>query len=338
MATPGDGDSSQVDQDSSDGAQQGSVMPWWKRNLAMPVLLVAMGLRLYGRLSTTTSEVLRQGEEPRLDDVMIASVPGSSDALLAVLETGGMLGSGGIPSLEVGSTRRKFGTSSFKPLESGFWLDAETARQLDTARRAAHGDEAVGVDLRLFASWQPLDEAMTFGASDLNSTSKFACPDDMAPYACLCANCPVRWSTVVYVIQKPDIAGCRTYGADWEQHAMSYLKADEATVVRYDADSDALVELRRDGDRHRILIVEDDDVRRSPGQTAGAVYSWILDAKFRARDDVDHRYFLVDVDAMRKRVRATLGDALPPFSGTHCEPKTVPSSELAAALGWDDTP
>lgn len=279
--------------------------PWWKRQLAVPVMIAALAYRIYGRLTSTAYEVLKEGERPRLDDVLIASVPGSSEALAAVLEAGG--GVDHIPSLEKSATRRGFGTThSFRPLEPGFWLDSETLKQLETTREFEE-TRSVSVELRLFTSWQPLDEKRDFGRSE--AASHFTCPETMGPDACLCVNCPIRWRTIIYVLEKPEEAQCRVYGATYADHVDSYLSAPNSSVSLYDFSTDSLVDISKTSSpRHRILVVKDDDVRENPSRVAAAVFSFALDAKYRERNDiVDNRYFQVDSDTIRRRVQSKLG-------------------------------
>eukprot|EP00631_Chrysoreinhardia_giraudii_P006834 CAMPEP_0197429474 /NCGR_PEP_ID=MMETSP1170-20131217/43981_1 /TAXON_ID=54406 /ORGANISM="Sarcinochrysis sp, Strain CCMP770" /LENGTH=330 /DNA_ID=CAMNT_0042957315 /DNA_START=6 /DNA_END=998 /DNA_ORIENTATION=+ len=307
---------------------------WWRRNFAIPVLLVAMGVRIYNRVSTVSSETLSVGERPRADDVLVASVPGSSEALAAVLEVAASIGSGKIPSLELGSTRRKFASRSFDSMTSGFWLDPEMAKQLETARVAVQGDAPVGVDLRLFTSWQPLDAS--YEATPSTIAKDFECPPEMAPYACLCVNCPVRWDTIVYVVERRELAGCRTYGMDWAAHVASYARAADAAVGLYDKATDSVVPVQAvEAPRRQILLVKDDDVRMAPGKVAVAVYAWILDVKTAAKPRIESRYFTVDAKTMRRRVEDRLGSSLGPSTMARANCSDIPTlgGDLAAALG-----
>lgn len=288
--------------------------PWWKRNLAVPVMLGAMFLRIYWRLSSTTSAVLLEGETPRPDDVLIASVPGSSEALAAVMQAAANMGTNKIPSLELGSTRRNFATSRIKPLAQGFWLDREKAKQLDMARRAVQSSDVPSIDLRLFTSWQPFDiDAMAPSSIQKSNITNFSCPTEMAPYACLCVNCAVRWSTIVYVVEGSSVAGCRTYGLNYAKHVESYVKAPDAAISRFDIAADTFVDIRTPSEplRH-ILFVLDDDVRAAPDRTAAAVFAWILDMKYQDRPagTLDNRYFQVDSETLRRRVRYAVGDRI----------------------------
>lgn len=290
--------------------------PWWKRNLAVPVMLGAMFVRLYWRLSSTTSAVLLEGETPRPDDVLIASVPGSSEALAAVMQAAANMGTTKIPSLELGATRRNFATSRIRPLAQGFWLDREKAKQLDMARRAAQSGDLHSIDLRLFTSWQPFDiDALAPSSLKKSNFTNFSCPPEMAPYACLCVNCAVRWSTIIYVVESSSVAGCRTYGLNYAKHVESYVNAPDAAISRFDAAADTFVDIRTPSKplRH-ILIVLDDDVRKVPDRTAAAVFAWILDMKYQDRPagTHDNRYFQVDSETLRRRVRYAVGDRIRP--------------------------
>lgn len=288
--------------------------PWWKKNLAVPLMVAVMVARIYSRFSSTASETLAAGERPRHEDVLIASAPHSSEALVKVLEAGA--GAQSLPSLELGATRRSMATAAYDAvLPAWFWLNKATV-----GLATMH---ATPPQPRLFVSWQPLNETFV-GPSNL--TASFDCGTDMGPYACLCPNCPARWRTIVYVVESRTVAGCRDYGVSWGQHVLSYLRAADANVVVYEKGGYRTV---ADGNSKRILVVADDDVRARPGPTAAAVWAWIFDTVYDDAD-IDRRLVQVDHDTIKRQVRATFDTQLRPSTASDCASR-LPAHDDAAA-------
>lgn len=288
--------------------------PWWKKNLGVPMMVAVMVARIYSRFSSTASETLAAGERPRQEDVLVASAPHSSEALVKVLEAGA--GAQSFPSLELGATRRSMATSAYDAvLPAWFWLDKASA-----GLATMH---ATPPRPRLFVSWQPLNETVV---TPSNLTAGFDCGTDMGPYACLCPNCPARWPTIVYVVESRGVAGCRDYGVSWGQHVLSYLRANDANVVVYGKGGYRTI---ADGDSRRVLIVTDDDVRARPGPTAAAVWAWIFDAIYHDAE-IDRRLVQVDHETIKRQVRATFDTQLRPSTAPDCASR-LPAHDDAAA-------
>mmetsp|Transcript_3474 Transcript_3474/g.4865 ORF Transcript_3474/g.4865 Transcript_3474/m.4865 type:complete len:359 (-) Transcript_3474:665-1741(-) len=304
------------------------------------LLIIVLVIRMYGKLKETAQSTLAQGEWPREDDVVIVGLPSVNDALVAGLEASGMVS---VPNLERGSTRAALATSKFPSWPNGFWLDPKTASRLNAAS-SLEPDTANSLTLRIFSSCQKLDPTAV-GASELSSDddNRGDCAKDMYPYTCLCPNCPVRWTTIVYVV---DAEPCRVYGASWVEHVTSYTNATNASVSLLIHPGDHAkesfhtirtpVDDKYHLDQH-ILIVRDEDIRKKTGRATAAILAWLLDVK-RKIHDLGQSHLQVDHDHIASRVEslARMPPKLTPKACSRPIEKFIDSIDsLRGLLGYD---
>ena len=273
---------------------------------AMPVMLLAVGTRFVLKIKQTAEVALKSGEEPRRGDVLlVGGAPGVADEL--AFRLGAMSGSAELaPDLELGETRRLMGTSKYVGAESGFWLSAETRRRLAVGGLQKDA-EATGSDVatRFFRSSQPMDLA-PLSPSDLEALGSpdFECPTlGGAPrYACLCPNCPAKWTSVVYVLASREDVACRVaegagYVAPWETHAASYLSAPDADVdllALLDDTADTRPIVAAPNATRRILVVKQEDLDAAPVPAVVAVAAWLVQGLQQDADTADAAFFAVD--------------------------------------------